>query len=98
MPAGFGEQERRLYSRSAHAEGLVVDADGVLLGPDLPLVQRTRSGFQAIRLPVAKRLLRDVFAYDDDPRPFVALCRSIGKALDEGAIAWIADADRDAGA
>lgn len=33
---------------------------------------------------MAKRLLRDVSIYDDDPRPFVALCRSIGKALDEG--------------
>lgn len=53
MPAGFGEQERRLYShsRSAHAQGLVVDADGVLLGPDCPLVERTRGGFQAIGLP-----------------------------------------------
>ena len=84
MRTGFGEQERRLHDRSAQAQGLVVDADGVLLGPDCPLVERTRGGFLAIGLPVAKRLLRDVFAYDDDPRPFVTLCRSIGKALDDG--------------
>lgn len=84
MPAGFGEQERRLYDRGAGSQGLVVDPDGVRLGPDCPLVERTRTGFQAIGLPMAKRLLRDVFAYEDDPRPFVALCRSIGKALDGG--------------
>lgn len=84
MPAGFGEQKRRLYDRGGGSQGLVVDPDGVLLGPDCPLVERTRTGFQAIGLPMAKRLLRDVFAYDDDPRPLVTLCRSIGKALDDG--------------
>lgn len=36
MLAGFGEQARRLYDRNAQARGLVVDVDGVLLGPDCP--------------------------------------------------------------
>lgn len=84
MVAGFGEQERRLYDRDGNARGLVVDRDGVLLGPDCPLVEKGQGGFRTIDLSLARRLLHDVFAYDEDPRPFVGLCRAIGKALDDG--------------
>jgi len=86
MPAGFGEQERKLYDRDGGALGLVVDRDGVVLGPDCPLVERRQDGSQAIDVPTTSRLLRDVFAYDGDPRPFVGLCRSIGTALEKGGL------------
>ena len=45
MDALFGNM-RRLHERGPKARGLVVDEEGVALGPDFVLVQRTRLGYR----------------------------------------------------
>jgi hypothetical protein len=47
MNAPFAEM-RRLYDRGPSACGRVVDADGVMLGPAWPLVERTSGGYRRI--------------------------------------------------
>jgi hypothetical protein len=75
---------RQLYDRGPGALGLIVDNDGVSLGPRYPLVERWAGGTRVIGHDAAGLRLRTVFDDDQEPAPFVGLCRRIATALDEG--------------
>ncbi|HEV2186850.1 MAG TPA: hypothetical protein VGR70_06560 [Stellaceae bacterium] len=77
----------RLQPRGAANRGVAVDADGAMLGPDCPLVQRTASGFRAAsREPV--RDMQCILGLDkDDPNWLYAQSQRIAEALDRSEIA-----------
>jgi hypothetical protein len=55
---------RHLHTRGPRARGLVVDADGVMLGPDCQLVTRTAAGYSAATQAQLTWLLRTTFPDD----------------------------------
>ncbi len=57
---------RRLHERGPRARGLVVDAEGVALGPDCELVKRTPMGYRCASLDEVVLLRRTAFG--DTPR------------------------------
>lgn len=75
---------RRLHRRGPAARGLVVDADGVMLGPDCPLIERTRAGYRAIDPAALSRLQRFVFDGSADPEPLHRALLGIARTLDAG--------------
>jgi len=81
LAAGDG---RKLHERGPGARGPVVDRDGVALGPSCSLVESVNGSYRVIEPPAAALLLSTVFDYEEDPRPFLALCHSIAKALCDG--------------
>lgn len=75
---------RRLHDRGARSRGLVVDADGVTLGPDCVLVRRTPAGYRCADPDDLTRLARTVFASDPRLTRLPIVLAGIAKALDRG--------------
>ena len=48
---------RRLHVRSPASRGVIVDDDGLALGPDCLLIRRTGTGYQAVRRRDIRTLL-----------------------------------------
>jgi hypothetical protein len=57
----------RLQPRGAANRGVAVDADGAMLGPDCPLVQRTASGYRAVKREPTRDIQRILRLDKDDP-------------------------------
>ena len=75
---------RKLHSRGPAAHGLVVDEEGVMLGPDCVLVERTAQGYRRVGDDQLMRLQGVAFGEGDHhPRLPLVLDRIAG-ALDEG--------------
>ena len=77
----------RLQPRGAANRGVAVDADGAMLGPDCPLVQRTASGFRAARREPVCDVQRLLLPDKDDPNWLYRQSQRIAEALDRGEIA-----------
>lgn len=75
---------RKLHSRGPRARGLVVDADGAMLGPDCVLVRRTADGYRAVSNEMLTCMQGIAFGKDGhQPRlPFVL--GRIADALETG--------------
>lgn len=79
---------RRLDARGPASRGVVVDAEGAMLGPDCVLVQRTAAGYRCLRQMEAAAIQEVLFgAEGDDPDRLFVLSRGIAKALSEGELA-----------
>jgi hypothetical protein len=77
---------RRLHPRGAASRGIVVDSEGVTLGPDCVLVRRTAAGYRCLSRNEAAALQRALFS-QDDPDWLFRQCRRIARTLDGGKIA-----------
>ena len=75
---------RRLHERGPHCRGLVVDTDGVMLGPDCVLVRRTARGFEAADSERLTGLTKSVFADDARLGRLPQVLASVARALDAG--------------
>src|SRR5713226_5192214 len=76
---------RQLYERGPHCQGLAVDAEGVMLGPDCVLVRRLPGGGYRSAGPDAVALLaRTVFDDDVRLRRLPIVLSGIVAALDHG--------------
>jgi Restriction endonuclease fold toxin 5 len=82
------ETMRRLDVRGPASRGIVVDAEGAMLGPDCTLVRRTTAGYRCVRPEAAAAIQKAVFdAREDDPDRLFVLSRGIAKALNDGELA-----------
>lgn len=96
---------RRLDARGPASRGIVVDAEGAMLGPSCTLVRRTAAGYRCMRPAAA--IQKAVFgAGAQEPDRLFVLSRGIAKALNDGELALaqiyglripIAGLDRSAG-
>src|SRR5579863_6900472 len=77
----------RLQPRGAANRGVAVDADGAMLGPDCALVQRTASGYRAVRREPMRGVQRILRLDKDDPNWLYQQSQRIADALDRGEIA-----------
>jgi hypothetical protein len=77
----------RLQPRGAANRGVAVDADGAMLGPDCPLVQRTASRYHALGRQLMRDMQRIVRLDKDDPNWLYQQSQRIADALDRGEIA-----------
>lgn len=75
---------RRLHERGTRARGLMVDAEGVMLGPDWVLVRRTSAGFRCAGSNAIDLLRRLAFGDDLRLRRLPAVLASIATALERG--------------
>jgi restriction endonuclease fold toxin 5 of polymorphic toxin system len=76
---------RQLYPRGAHCQGLAVDAEGVMLGPDCVLVHRLPGGgYRSARPDAIAHLARAVFDDDVRLRRLPIVLSGIVAALDRG--------------
>jgi|SRR5579884_2196918 len=82
------ERMRRLDARGSASRGVVVDAEGAMLGPDCVLVRRTAAGYRCVRPEEAAAIQKALLGAqgDDSDRLFV-LSQGIAKALNEGELA-----------
>jgi hypothetical protein len=78
---------RRLHPRGAAGQGICVDAEGAMLGPDCTLVGRTSHGYRAIDRGEAAGLQKCLFDIADDQDWLYRQCQRIAKALNKGEIA-----------
>jgi hypothetical protein len=83
LNAPFAEM-RRLHERGPNARGLVVDAEGVMLGPDWALVKRTSGGYRRINAAALDQLLKGTFGKDHHLRRFSLVLDRITDALAAG--------------
>jgi hypothetical protein len=79
----FGRM-RRLHPRGAAARGIVVDADGAMLGPDCVLVRRTPRGCRVLPPDAARVLQAALLGERADPDWLFDQCLRIAGALDRG--------------
>jgi hypothetical protein len=90
LPSGEANDERtfaemrRLYERGANARGLVVDAEGVMLGPNCALVERTSDGYRRINAAALDKLVKTAFGDDHPLRRFSLVLDRITAALAAG--------------
>ncbi len=77
-------QMRRVYERGRRSRGLVVDRDGVALGPDVVLVRHSAAGYRCARTDDLVRLTRLVFTGDAGFQRLPAVLAQIARALDAG--------------
>jgi len=75
---------RRLHARGRRSRGLVVDRDGVALGPDAVLVSHSAAGYRCARTDDLVRLTHLVFAGDARLRRLPTVLARIARALDAG--------------
>jgi hypothetical protein len=75
---------RRLHERGPDCRGLVVDSDGVMLGPDCVLVRRTVRGFEAADSEQLAGLTKTVFADDARLRRLPQVLAGVVSALEAG--------------
>jgi hypothetical protein len=73
---------RRLHPRGPANPGIVVDAEGVMLGPDCVLVRRTAQGYRSIARDEAVALQKCLSADTGNADWLFGQCRRIAKALD----------------
>lgn len=73
---------RRLHSRGPANPGIVVDAEGAMLGPDCVLVRRTAQGYRCIDRDEAVALQKCLSADPSNANWLFGQCRRIAKALD----------------
>jgi hypothetical protein len=85
MNAPFDEM-RRLHDRGPSARGLVVDIEGVKLGPDCVLVARSKTGYRRIDAGVLHRLVKTTFGAGHSLERFSIVLDRITAALDAGDI------------
>jgi len=78
------ETMRRLYPRGAASRGVVVDAEGAMLGPDCILVSRTPDGHRCIAPDEGRAIQAMVFGQGYDPDWLFEQSRRIAQALDRG--------------
>jgi len=65
---------RRLDARGPASRGVVVDAEGAMLGPDCVLVRRAAAGYRCVRPEEAAAIQKMLFkAQADDPNRLFAL-------------------------
>lgn len=82
------EKMRRLDARGPASRGVVVDAEGAMLGPDCVLVRRTAAGYRCLRPAEAAAIQKVLLgAQGDDPDRLFVLSRGIAKALNDGELA-----------
>jgi hypothetical protein len=77
----------RLHPRGAANQGVCVDVDGAMVGPDCVLVQRTPLGYRPARRGAARDMQRILLSDKDDPDWLYEQGQRIAKALDRGEIA-----------
>jgi hypothetical protein len=70
------EPLRRLHPRGPGARGVVVDAEGAMLGPDCVLVHRTPQGYRALPAEQARAIQAILFDHDVGPDWLFEQCRS----------------------
>ena len=75
---------RRLHMRGPRSRGLVVDRDGVALGPGAVLVSRSAAGYRCARNDDLVRLTRLVFAGDVRLQRLPTVLAQMARALDAG--------------
>jgi hypothetical protein len=75
---------RRLHERGPGCRGLVVDTDGVMLGPDCVLVRRTARGFEAADSAKLASLSKTVFTEDTQLRRLPQVLAGVARALEAG--------------
>lgn len=75
---------RRLYTRGPDSRGLIVDDEGLALGPDCQLVRRSENGYETANRRDIRTLLDLAFDYRGDEGPFHRQCGAIAKALNDG--------------
>ncbi|MBV9827270.1 MAG: immunity 52 family protein [Alphaproteobacteria bacterium] len=82
------ETMRRLDVRGPTSRGIVVDAEGAMLGPDCTLVRRTAAGYRCDH-PAAASAIQRVICGDAarDPDCLFVLSRGSAKALNDGELA-----------
>jgi hypothetical protein len=78
---------RRLYPRGLGARGVVVDAEGAMLGPDCVLVRGTPQGCRSLPAEQARAIQAALFDISVDPEWLFGQCRQIAAALDRGELA-----------
>jgi hypothetical protein len=83
VSAPFAEM-RRLYDRGPAARGLVVDTEGVMLGPDYVLVARTNARYRRIDAAALDQVLKATFGKDHHLRRFSLVLDRITDALAAG--------------
>jgi hypothetical protein len=83
------ETMRRLHARGPASRGVVVDADGAMLGPECVLVRKTGAGYRCLgredAAAIQKLLLPE--EEDADPDRLHGLSRGIAEALSKGEVA-----------
>ncbi len=79
---GIFTDMRRLYERGRTARGLVVDAEGVVLGPDFVLVRRTSCGYRPCDATHLDLVRKVVFNDDDRLQRLPGILTAIAQALD----------------
>jgi hypothetical protein len=85
---GLFDNMRRLDERGPASRGIVVDAEGAMLGPDCVLVRRTGTGYRCIEPEEAAPLQSFLFgAEGDDPDRLFHLIGGITRALNAGELA-----------
>ncbi len=80
-------QMRRVYERGRRSRGLVVDRDGVALGPDVVLVRHSAAGYRCARTDDLVRLTRLVFTGDARFQRLPAVLAQIARGGGDGAAA-----------
>ena len=75
---------RRLHERSTRARGLVVDTEGVMLGPDWVLARRTPAGYRCAGAEEIDLLRRLAFGDDLRLQRLPIVLASIATALERG--------------
>ncbi|HEV2551475.1 MAG TPA: hypothetical protein VGU20_29460 [Stellaceae bacterium] len=75
---------RRLYDRGPSARGLVIDADGVMLGPDCILVACTNGSYRRIDAAALDQVLKTTFGEAHPLRRFSLVLDRIADALAMG--------------
>ena len=78
---------RRLYPRGAANNGVCVDADGAMLGPEWVLIQRTPHGFAPLARDDAANLQKCILGGERDPDWLFRQSQRIATALDCGEMA-----------
>lgn len=78
---------RQLHPRGGESCGIVVDADGAMLGPDCVLVRRTPSGFRCLEPGDARAIQAVLLGSGHDPDWLFEQCNRIAEALANGEIA-----------
>jgi hypothetical protein len=82
------EKIRRLDARGPASRGVVVDAEGAMLGPDCILVRRSPVGYRCVRPEEAAAIQKALLGTQgEDPDRLFVLSRGIAKALNEGGLA-----------
>src|SRR6266852_6026918 len=78
---------RRLHPRGRESRGIVVDADGAMLGPDCTLVRRTSGGFRCISPGETRAIQAAVLGPGHDPDWLFEQTGCIAQSLAQGEIA-----------